>query len=54
MFRFAGDLAFFLGPLAIGVTTDVWGFKGAFIVGAIPLVLCLAMVVRMQETKAPS
>jgi DHA1 family multidrug resistance protein-like MFS transporter len=51
MFRFAGDLAFFLGPLAIGVTTDLLGFEGAFIVGAIPLAICLAMVVRMPETK---
>lgn len=52
MFRFAGDLAFFLGPLAIGVTTDLVGFEGAFIVGAIPLAVCLGMVIRMPETKA--
>lgn len=52
MFRFAGDLAFFLGPLAIGVTTDLVGFEGAFIVGAIPLAVCLGMVIRMSETKA--
>jgi MFS family permease len=52
MFRFAGDLAFFLGPLTIGVVTDLVGFEGAFIVGSIPLAICLVMIVRMPETKA--
>jgi MFS family permease len=51
MFRFAGDLAFFLAPLAIGLTTETLGFEAAFIAGVIPLTMCLVMVSRMHETK---
>ena len=50
MFRFAGDIAFFLGPLAVGATTDAFGFELAFILGAVPLALCLGLVLRMPET----
>jgi MFS family permease len=49
-FRFAGDLSFFLGPLAVGVTTEAFGFKAAFPVAAIPLLLALVLVMRTRET----
>lgn len=50
MFRFAGDIAFFLGPLAVGAATDAFGFELAFVLGAVPLAICLGLVLRMPET----
>lgn len=50
VFRFAGDLGFTLGPLVAGVVAEVWGFRGAFAVSAIPTVVALVLVVRAAET----
>jgi len=49
-FRFTGDLAFFIGPLAAGYLADHSGFRNAFIICALPLALALAAVIRTPET----
>ena len=49
-FRFVGDLAFFIGPLAAGSLAHAIGFKGAFIVSSVPLLVALIAVVRTPET----
>ena len=50
MFRFAGDLAFFLGPLAAGAVAEALDFKSAFPIAALPVLVSLVMVIRTQET----
>ena len=49
-FRFVGDLAFFLGPLAAGGLAHAIGFKYAFMVSSIPLLIALIAVIRTPET----
>jgi MFS family permease len=50
IFRFGGDLGFFLGPLIAGVTAASVGFKAAFAVAGIPSIVALAIVARSRET----
>ena len=49
-FRFAGDLAFFLGPLTAGWAIGHFDFSGAFLVASLPIALACAAVFRTQET----
>jgi MFS family permease len=49
-FRFAGDLAQVLGPALIGAAVAAFGFRAAFTVGAIPLLIALGFVLRTPET----
>lgn len=49
-FRFVGDLAFFIGPLAAGALAHAIGFKYAFMVASVPLLIALVAVVRTPET----
>lgn len=53
VFRFCGDLGFVLGPLVAGVTASSLGFKGAFGVVAIPVLVALVFVLRTPETLRP-
>jgi DHA1 family multidrug resistance protein-like MFS transporter len=50
MFRFCGDLGFVFGPLLAGVSTRVLGFKGAFAISTLPVLLALALVLTTPET----
>jgi MFS family permease len=50
VFRFCGDLGFVFGPLVAGVTASAFGFKGAFAVCALPVVVALVLVIRTPET----
>ena len=50
MFRFAGDLSFVFGPLVAGFSATVFGFKGAFAVATIPVIVALVLVIRAPET----
>ena len=50
IFRFGGDLGFFLGPLIAGVTAASVGFKAAFAIAGIPSIVALAIVARSRET----
>jgi MFS family permease len=50
VFRFCGDLGFVFGPLVAGVTASALGFKGAFAVCALPVVVALILVIRTPET----
>ncbi|CAN5543204.1 hypothetical protein BH24ACT26_BH24ACT26_06980 [soil metagenome] len=52
VFRFCGDLGFFLGPLAAGAATTALGFRSAFALVAIPVVLALVLTLRTPETLA--
>jgi MFS family permease len=52
VFRFFGDLGFVFGPLVAGVTANAVGFKGAFALMAVPLLVTLALVARTPETLA--
>jgi len=52
VFRFFGDLGFVFGPLVAGVTANAIGFKGAFALMALPLLVTLALVARTPETLA--
>lgn len=50
VFRFCGDVGFFLGPLVAGIVSKSFGFQAAFAVtAAIPLVGAV-LVVRTRET----
>lgn len=49
-FRFVGDLAFFIGPLGAGALADAIGFKYAFIMSSMPLLIALVAVIRTPET----
>jgi MFS transporter, DHA1 family, multidrug resistance protein len=50
LFRFCGDLGFFLGPLVAGASTNALGFKGAFALAAVPIVAAVLLVLRTPET----
>jgi MFS transporter, DHA1 family, multidrug resistance protein len=50
LFRFAGDLGWFLGPLLGSAAADVLGFKTAFAVAAVPVFVALAILLRTPET----
>ena len=50
IFRFGGDLGFFLGPLIAGVTAASVGFRAAFAVAGIPSIVALVIVARSRET----
>jgi MFS family permease len=50
LFRFAGDLGWFLGPLLVGASTNALGFKGAFAIAAVPVGIALVMLFRTPET----
>jgi MFS family permease len=50
VFRFCGDLGFFIGPLVAGFASESVGFKGAFALVAIPSFVALAFVLRTAET----
>ncbi|MGH2661268.1 MAG: MFS transporter [Actinomycetota bacterium] len=52
VFRFAGDVGFVLGPAITGLAADVLGFRGAFLLAALPLAGVLALALRMPETLA--
>jgi MFS family permease len=50
LFRFSGDLGWFLGPLLGSVAADLLGFKTAFAVAAVPVFAALAILLRTPET----
>ncbi|HEX2236190.1 MAG TPA: MFS transporter [Actinomycetota bacterium] len=52
VFRFCGDLGFFLGPAAAGAAVNAAGFRGAFLLVTIPVALALALTVATPETLA--
>jgi MFS family permease len=49
-YRFAGDLAFVVGPVATGAVIAGVGFRAAFALAATPLAVAIAFVVRTPET----
>jgi MFS family permease len=49
-FRFAGDLGFFVGPLVAGLSSQHLGFKWAFFLSSLPMLLGLVMTIRSPET----
>jgi MFS family permease len=49
-FRFFGDLGFVLGPAVAGWTASAFGFRAAFGLAAVPLLVALALAVRTPET----
>ncbi|MGZ8603578.1 MAG: MFS transporter [Actinomycetota bacterium] len=53
VFRFVGDVGFVLGPLLAGWTSEHLGFPAAFAISAIPLVVALALVLSIRETRSP-
>jgi DHA1 family multidrug resistance protein-like MFS transporter len=54
LFRFAGDVGFVLGPLVGGFAASAFGFRAAFWIAAIPIVLGLIIAIRTPETLLPS
>lgn len=50
VFRFFGDLGFFLAPLMAGAASKAYGFKTAFILTAIPSALAVLLTMRTRET----
>jgi MFS transporter, DHA1 family, multidrug resistance protein len=50
VFRFFGDLGFVLGPLVAGVSTGAFGFRWAFTIMALPVLVALALVIWTPET----
>jgi DHA1 family multidrug resistance protein-like MFS transporter len=50
VFRFFGDLGFVLGPLVAGVSTSAFGFRWAFAIMALPVLVALALVIWTPET----
>jgi DHA1 family multidrug resistance protein-like MFS transporter len=50
VFRFFGDLGFVFGPLVAGASAGAFGFKGAFALMAVPLVVALGLVAVTPET----
>jgi MFS family permease len=50
LFRFFGDLGFVLGPLVAGVSAGAFGFKGAFAIMALPVIVAVILVARTPET----
>jgi MFS family permease len=53
IFRFAGDVGFVLGPLVAGFAASAFGFRPAFWIATIPLVVGLFLAVRTPETLPP-
>jgi MFS family permease len=53
IFRFAGDVGFVLGPLVGGFAASAFGFRPAFWIASIPIVLGLILAVRTPETLLP-
>jgi MFS family permease len=49
-FRFAGDLASVFGPALIGASVEAFGFRTAFALAAIPVLIALGFVLRTPET----
>ena len=49
-FRFFGDVGFLLGPLLAGSVLSAFGFRAAFAVEAIPVLVALVVVARTGET----
>jgi MFS family permease len=54
LFRFAGDVGFVLGPLVGGFAASAFGFRIAFWIAAVPLVVGLILALRTPETLLPS
>ncbi len=50
VFRFFGDLGFVIGPLVGGITAGALGFRWAFALMSLPVLLALALVIRTPET----
>jgi DHA1 family multidrug resistance protein-like MFS transporter len=50
IFRFAGDVGFVLGPLVGGFAASAFGFRIAFWIAAVPLVIGLILALRTPET----
>jgi MFS family permease len=50
VFRFFGDLGFVFGPLVAGVSTSAFGFKWAFTIMALPVLVALALIIWTPET----
>jgi MFS family permease len=50
LFRFSGDLGWFLGPVLGSAVTEVVGFKWAFAVASVPVFAALALLLRTPET----
>jgi MFS family permease len=49
-FRFFGDLGFVLGPAVAGWSANAFGFRAAFALAAVPLLVALALAARTPET----
>jgi DHA1 family multidrug resistance protein-like MFS transporter len=54
IFRFAGDVGFVLGPLVGGFAASAFGFRIAFWIAAVPLVIGLILALRTPETLLPA
>lgn len=52
IFRFAGDIGITVGPALAGVAVNAFGFRTAFLVCAIPMVLAAIMAAAGPETLA--
>jgi MFS family permease len=50
VFRFVGDVGFFLGPVVAGWAANRWGFETAFAITALPGVAALLLVLAVPET----
>lgn len=50
IFRFAGDLAFFVAPVTTGLVAEAMGFPAAFGLSALPILVALAFVIRTPDT----
>lgn len=50
VFRFFGDLGFFLAPIMAGTASKNFGFKTAFILTAIPSAVAVILALRTAET----
>jgi MFS family permease len=50
LFRFSGDLGWFLGPLLGGAMAESVGFKGAFLLAAVPVAAAFILIARTPET----
>lgn len=44
VFRFAGDLAFVIGPTAVAASAGAFGFQSAFVIAALPVAGALGLV----------
>ncbi len=49
-FRFGGDIGLTAGPVLAGITASAFGFKVAFGLVAVPILLALAALIRSRET----